>query len=106
MCEYKFSDFVAQVEDMEYPEMLQATQREGEESIRKYARENPKKPRSIGLGPYTNALSGMAFWLQYGCVPPSMFSHQFALLRPVCEKLVAKGYMKPVALNAFGKSKA
>lgn len=99
---YSFSEFLKSIEDLDF---LQAALRtEQELSSVHIVRYKGKDARMRGEHPslkYEDKLKGLLFWF-HSCVKPATLSDSdFQLIRPLCEKLVAKNQLKSSALTPF-----
>ena len=98
---YDLDAFLRAIEDYDYVRMLQEAEQEG-----KRAEDASFGPRATsnqeqGSLAYARVVGALAFFLRYGHRPDGLYDATFRLFRPLCERLVQKGQMKPSVLKMF-----
>ena len=102
---YNFQEFLGNVGELDYSEMLQAFVRE---ATAVEARLSPgrgrrginKQYRWIAVE-YLRLLKGFIFFLRSGMKPNGLSMEDFCYFRPVVEKLIEKGQLKSGILDLF-----
>jgi hypothetical protein len=97
----EFDDFLQTVMNMDFVQMHHMVQREGQAAQNRLIHATKRHPAPLGLRGYEEALRGMSFWLYSGRRPDGMAASDFEKLRPICQRLIDKGQLKPTALAVF-----
>lgn len=103
---YGFAEFISRIKDLEYLEMIQASEREaGDVEHNLYGRgKTARAKQESGGQEYRNLLGGFLFLLRHGAKPSSVNAGDFLRMRPAIESLVTRGTMKQDALLVFGEA--
>jgi hypothetical protein len=99
---YNIDEFIERIKDMDWHDMVPEVCREGEQARRR-SEKGKAAAEAVRQGSlkYAALLGGFAFFLQNSSKPAGLTDAEFQLFRPVCEKLVQKGQLKPEALELF-----
>lgn len=99
---YSFLDFLQQVKDLDYMEIIQHAEREVArvESL-SYGRPGAVKAREMGSTKYAHEIKEFLFWMRYGTRPASASENNFQLYRIVANELVKKKQFKPSVMDVF-----
>jgi hypothetical protein len=100
----KFDAFLASLEGKTFIDVHKATQQECYEVDGRKRAVKKKDPRRHDVDEYGRLVTGLAFWIQSGIKPYGMSFDEFLKLRPLCERFIAEGALKPAALDPFGPS--
>jgi hypothetical protein len=104
--QYNFTDFIDKVKDMDYHDIMEYGEREivGMESM-SYSNPGGEKDRDEESFKYTEQVKAFLLFMGQGIKPVGVSGYDFRLYRIVVEYLVAKGQMKPEAIEIFISSK-
>jgi hypothetical protein len=103
MIDFNFKEFLDGIEDSDFFQAAQRTEQELR-SVEPFARREFRKreiQRDTRPGKYADKLKGLLFWFHSAMKPAGLSENEFQLIKPLCEKLVQKGQLKPLALDAF-----
>ena len=104
--QYNFLDFIEKVKDMDYHDIMNYGDRE-------VADMESTLFSNFGAGvvintenkKYSDQIKAFLFFMRQGMKPMGVSAYDFKLYRIVVEYLVAKGQMKPEAIEIFISSK-
>jgi hypothetical protein len=100
--DYNIKEFIEEVKDKEYFEIIDLTIIEAEiaeKSIAGYP--GAVKAREKGVGHYARILKGLIFFLRYRIKPGDLYEGEFQFFLPICQNLIQKGIFKQVTLELF-----
>ena len=100
--DYNFKDFLQAVQNDDLFEVV----KKAEEACywaeaQSYRVKGAVKRRQMGSIKFAEQLKGLLFFLKNGIEPMGLSNHDFLAIRPLAEKLVAKGQLKPEILHLF-----
>lgn len=99
---YNFKEFLDQMVDKDYPEIVIAAEQECTAAERRsYSVRGAPRAREMGSTRYAANLKAFIFFMRSGIRPASADDWEFAMYRPVCEALVQKKQFKPTILEMF-----
>lgn len=101
---FKIQEFLDVVVDKSYQEILLLAEEEVSEAEARSSRvKGAVVARIQGSGQYADLLKKFLFFMRYGIKPDGISSDDYALFRPICERLVAKGRFKSSVLGLFNE---
>lgn len=99
---YDIEDFIEQVKDKDYHEILRLAAEEGSRVQRaSYKVRGATEARRQGSPQYARLLGGLVFFLKSGVKPSGIDDWDFQRFRPIAENLVRKDQFKPEVLCLF-----
>ena len=102
----KFVDFIEKVKDMDYPDILEVGDREVVEMDSKlHSGPGAEMEMFMEGKEYSDQIKAFLSFMRQGIRPKGVSPYDFRLYRIVVEYLVAKGQMKPEAIELFISSK-
>jgi hypothetical protein len=102
----KFVDFIEKVKEMDYHDIMEVGDREVEEMESRLRSASGADMEMFMEGKeYTDQIKAFLSFMRHGIRPQGVSAYDFRLYRIVVEYLVAKGQMKPEAVEAFISSK-
>jgi hypothetical protein len=102
MDSYGFDEFVDSMKDLDFEAMDEATRRRKAELDSEQTFWHKKDHyRAHQAAELLKRIRGLRFWLATGRRPDSLDDREFALLEPLCRKLVERKNLKPTALAVF-----
>ena len=104
--EYKFVDFIEQVKDMDYQDIMNFGDREvARMESMSHSNSGVENDIDMESTKYSEQIKKFLLFMNQGIKPEGVSAYDFRLYRIVVEYLVAKGQMKPEAIEIFIGSK-
>ena len=103
---YNFVDFIEQVKDMDYQDIMKYGDREVArmESI-SYLNPGAEDNINMEKTKYSEQIKAFLFFMSQGIKPMGVSGYDFRLYRIVVEYLIAKDQMKPETIEIFIRQK-
>jgi hypothetical protein len=97
---FEAPNFFDVIHDKSYPEILALADEEVRMAEARSSRvKGAVAAREQGSGQYSAVLKCFLFFMRYGIKPGGVLEEDFAMFRPVCERLVEKGQFKSYILE-------
>ena len=104
--QYNFVDFIEKVKDMDYHDIMKYGDREvADMESRFFSNLGDEIVINTENKKYSDQIKAFLFFMRQGMKPMGVSAFDFKLYRIVVEYLVAKGQMKPEAIDIFISSK-
>ena len=104
--QYNFVDFIEKVKDMDYRDIMNYGDREvANMESKSYSNLGAEKEINMENKIYSDKIRAFLLFMSQGIKPMGVSAYEFRLYRIVIEYLVAKGQMKPEAIEIFISSK-
>ena len=104
--QYNFVDFIEKVKDMDYHDIMNYGDREvANMESKSYSNLGAEKDINMENKIYSDKIKAFLLFMSQGIKPMGVSAYEFRLYRIVIEYLVAKGQMKPEAIEIFISSK-
>lgn len=97
---YSFRDFLESIENLNFHEMREAVARRRADAELANSRKKVLRVRAPAIK-LAAQLAGLQAWMAMGLKANGMLDEDFALIEPLCRKLIEKKQLKPEALNLF-----
>lgn len=100
--EYDFDRYLSEIKEKDYFDILKNVEQLGTNVERSsFGCNGAVGRREAGSLDFSKKSGELLWWLRTGTKPGSCSDLDFQKFKPLCERLVAKGQLKPSALQVF-----